>query len=145
MTEKSSYIQLLELIASQSYKFRQDLMNSMGLPELAPTHGEILHLLNQNTSMAMGELAQGINRDKSTITSLIKKLETLGLVKRDQSKDDRRKVIITLTEKGKKYKKPLATGYEKLAKILSQNLNTKDEAQLTAILKKIASAWESQE
>lgn len=117
-------------------------MNSMGLPELAPTHGEILYLLNQNGSMAMGELALGINRDKSTITSLIKKLENLNLVKRDQSKDDRRKIIITLTEKGKKLKKPLTNGYEKMIKIVGQNLSGKDESQLTAILKKISSAWE---
>ena len=51
----------------------------------------------------MKELAAKINRDKSTTTVLVRKLEQDGLVTTTPSPDDRRNKILTLTEKGAEY------------------------------------------
>lgn len=53
--------------------------------------------------MTMGQIAEKINRDKSTTTVLIKKLLGKGLVKTENCSEDSRKKIISLTEDGKKY------------------------------------------
>lgn len=53
--------------------------------------------------MTMGQIAEKINRDKSTTTVLIKKLLEKGLVKTENCSEDSRKKIISLTEDGKKY------------------------------------------
>ncbi len=49
----------------------------------------------------MGELARLIDRDKSTVTSLVEKLAGLGYVKRERDAVDRRVTKIRLTEKGR--------------------------------------------
>ena len=41
---------------------------------LVSSHGYILYLLSQHQKLSMKELADGINRDKSTTTVLIRKL-----------------------------------------------------------------------
>ena len=48
----------------------------------------------------MGELARLIDRDKSTVTSLVEKLGGLGYIKRERDAVDRRVTKIRLTEKG---------------------------------------------
>ena len=65
--------------------------------------GFILFLLSENQKMTMGQIAEKINRDKSTTTVLIKKLLEKGLVKTENCSEDSRKKIISLTEDGKKY------------------------------------------
>ena len=65
----------------------------------------------------MKELAAKINRDKSTTTVLVRKLEQDGLVTTTPSENDRRNKILTLTEKG--------TEYNTLMKKLSKELQTK--------------------
>lgn len=51
----------------------------------------------------MKELAAKINRDKSTTTVLVRKLEQEGLVSAIPSPNDRRNKILTLTPKGAEY------------------------------------------
>ena len=49
----------------------------------------------------MGELARLIDRDKSTVTSLVEKLAGLGYIKRVRDAADHRVTKIRLTEKGR--------------------------------------------
>ena len=51
----------------------------------------------------MNELADIINRDKSTTTVLVQKLINAGLVEVKKSENDKRSKIITLTDNGRKY------------------------------------------
>lgn len=52
----------------------------------------------------MQVLSEKINRDKSTMTVLIRKLESLGYVKREPDMADKRISIIHLTEKGFRFR-----------------------------------------
>ena len=55
----------------------------------------------------MGGLARSINRDKSTATVLVRKLESAGLVVALADEADRRSRILCLTEKGTQYTQAL--------------------------------------
>ena len=55
--------------------------------------------------MTMGELSEKINRDKSTTTVLVRKLEKEGFITGDPDPADKRSRIIYLTEKGKQFNK----------------------------------------
>jgi Mn-dependent DtxR family transcriptional regulator len=48
----------------------------------------------------MGEIARKIDRDKSTVTSLVRKLAELGYVRSGPSPSDSRMTMVMLTEKG---------------------------------------------
>ena len=53
--------------------------------------------------MTMGELSEKINRDKSTTTVLVRKLEKDGFITGDAAPNDKRSRIIYLTEKGRQF------------------------------------------
>jgi MarR family transcriptional regulator, organic hydroperoxide resistance regulator len=56
-------------------------------------------LWGQN-GVPVGTLCAKLSLDTNTLTPLLKRLESLGLVARVRSKDDERKVIASLTENG---------------------------------------------
>lgn len=72
------------------------------LEGLAPSHGDILIKLYSNEAgLPMREISESINKDKSTLTALISKLEKLELVVKIKSETDSRSTLIKLTQKGK--------------------------------------------
>ena len=79
-----------------------------GLPEFATSHGNILFQLSITPSLTMKELSSKINRDKSTTTVLVRKLEKAGFIQESVSPTDRRSKILTLTEKGREYNQATA-------------------------------------
>jgi len=72
---------------------------------LAPSHGEILSLLLFKGELTKTEIAASINRERSTVTTLIKKLEALDYIKSRVNEADARSTIVSLTEKGQLMKK----------------------------------------
>jgi MarR family transcriptional regulator, organic hydroperoxide resistance regulator len=71
---------------------------------LSPSHGDILVFLFGKGSSTMSEIAQKIDRDKSTVTALIKKLINHGYVETTVDTRDSRVTVVSLTEKGRQLK-----------------------------------------
>ena len=90
-------------IHSLTADFLKKRLAQSGFDDFASSHGNILFQLGVNKSITMKELAAKINRDKSTTTVLVRKLEQEGLVSAIPSPNDRRNKILTLTSKGAEY------------------------------------------
>lgn len=99
----NSSISLLSQIHSITADFLTEKLKERGFPDFASSHGNILFQLSINEQMTMGELSQKINRDKSTTTVLVRKLETEGFITGKPDPADKRSRIIFLTEKGKQF------------------------------------------
>jgi len=69
------------------------------LSEISPAQGRILFVLWNKDGISIQELAQKTSLGKSTLTSMLDRLEQGGFVKRVPSKEDRRAILIKLTEK----------------------------------------------
>ena len=110
----NSSISLLSHIHSITADFLTQKLSERGFPEFASSHGNILFQLSVNEKMNMGELAERINRDKSTTTVLVRKLEAEGFLTGTPDPSDKRSRIIFLTPKGKQF--------NKTAKALSEEL-----------------------
>ena len=110
----NSSISLLSHIHSITADFLTQKLSERGFPEFASSHGNILFQLSVNEKMTMGELAERINRDKSTTTVLVRKLEAEGFITGTPDPSDKRSRIIFLTPKGKQF--------NKTAKALSEEL-----------------------
>ena len=98
-------ISLLSHIHSASADFLQKKLSENGFTNFASSHGNILFQLSRTENLKMNELSKIINRDKSTTTVLVRKLEQEGFLKTVPSKEDGRMKIVSLTEKGKNYNK----------------------------------------
>jgi DNA-binding MarR family transcriptional regulator len=68
---------------------------------LAPSHGDILILLYQNDQgVPMNKITATINKDKSTVTTLVNKLEKMELLEKFKNESDSRSTLVKLTQKG---------------------------------------------
>jgi DNA-binding MarR family transcriptional regulator len=93
-------ISLISKIRSKANKVIARELSERNIRGLSPSHGDILFYLFQNGSSSMTELAQKIDRDKSTVTALVKKLITLGYVQAVRDRRDSRVAVVSLTENG---------------------------------------------
>ena len=92
------------LITRVYYKINRYLTKELvtnSIAGLAPSHGEIIGALWIRGRLQMKELAEFIDKDKSTITALVNKLLKLDYVEKEKDADDNRISYISLTEKGK--------------------------------------------
>jgi MarR family transcriptional regulator, organic hydroperoxide resistance regulator len=60
----------------------------------------VLQLLNARDGRTVGELGEALFLESSTLTPLIKRLESAGLVARERDSADERVVRVSLTKKG---------------------------------------------
>ena len=75
----------------------------------------VMLVLWEKDGLSLGEIGERLYLDSGTLTPLLKKLETDGLVSRRRSESDERSVIVTLTDGGAALKAkaagvPLAVG-----------------------------------
>ena len=101
----NSSISFLSHIHTITATFLTEKLKQHGFNDFASSHGNILFQLNKNGKMTMGELAKSINRDKSTATVLVRKLENEGFVSIINDENDKRNKYILLSKKGMEYTK----------------------------------------
>ena len=69
--------------------------------EINSAQGRIMFALWQADGVSINELAKKTQLKKSTLTSMLDRLEKMGYIKRQRSRKDRRKILIRRTEKDK--------------------------------------------
>ncbi len=94
-------IALISAIRDKSTRFIFEQLKAHGIKDILPAHGGVFFHLFRNSELTMGELARLIDRDKSTVTSLVEKLAGLGYIKREKDAVDLRVTRIRLTQKGR--------------------------------------------
>lgn len=70
--------------------------------ELNSAQGRILFVLWEADGIPITELAQATMLSKSTLTSMLDRLEETGHIRREPSPGDRRVTLITLTERNRR-------------------------------------------
>jgi len=73
------------------------------LDELGITYPQylVLNVLWEEDERAVGEIAERLALESSTITPLVKRLEAASLVTRTRNRDDERRVLVKLTKRGR--------------------------------------------
>lgn len=88
---------------------------------------EIILYINDFGPQRMKAVGERFKIKFSTLTSLVDKIEGLNLVKRVNSKEDRRSILVTITKKGKRmleeYNSQIRELAEKMASIATQENN----------------------
>lgn len=87
-------------LRSRVNAFITDRLAKEGVTDLLPPHGAVLTALYESGPQSMKAISESVNRDKSTLTVLARKLESLGYIEKAADRDDSRVTILRLTEKG---------------------------------------------
>ncbi len=86
----------------------------------------IIRMLKLYGDMPISHIGKQLNISKPNMTVIIDKLISEGKVKRFPDKDDRRKIIISVTEKGRKFSKE---GRKVVKEIIAENLSGLSESE----------------
>jgi MarR family 2-MHQ and catechol resistance regulon transcriptional repressor len=104
--------------------FRQHQNEVRKKYKISANEMEIILYINDFGPQRMKAVGEKFKIKFSTLTSLVDKIERLNLVKRVNSKEDRRSILVTITKKGKKmleeYNSQIRDLAEKMSQIASQ-------------------------
>ena len=91
----------------------------------------VLMVLWENNGITVNEIAHKLLLNTNTITPLLKRMETTGIIERKRSFDDERKVLVRLTEKGEKMRHEAAKIPEALVMgLLSEDISLEELTNL---------------
>lgn len=117
-------IHLISMVHDRTGELIRAELERSGPVGLVPSHGAILAMLYAHGALPMNALAQGIGRRKNTVTTLVRKLEDAGFVRRNTDLADSRVTLVTLTEKGEAFR---ADFRETSARLLAKVWGDMDE------------------
>ena len=95
------------------------------------------HDTEEEAIKALNELAEKINRDKSTATVLVRKLEKEGFIFVEKDSSDSRKKIIRLSEKGMKFNNATENLSRQLISSAFSSFSDNEKEELLSLLYRI--------
>jgi len=114
-------------------------MEKEGMVGLVPSHGSVLSMLFRQEELSKGAIADGIRRDKSTVTTLINKLIKHGYVKTRKNPEDSRSILVSLTEKGKELEAGTWCISERIFETLFLDISDEERESFRTVLMKLIS------
>ena len=88
------------LLLTGQYYSNRIMTQRTRILDLMPGQPKILEFLYEHNGCTQKEIGKGCLLDKSTVTSLLSRMESHGLVKKQTDQTDRRSICIFLTENG---------------------------------------------
>lgn len=107
------------------------------LDELDLTYTQYITMLVlwEEEELSVKDLGQRLFLDSGTLTPLLKKMEAKGLVVRERSKEDERRLVVSLTEQGAQLKEKAADIPLKMGQCVG--IDPEDARQLAILLHKV--------
>ena len=107
------------------------------LDEIGLTYTQyiVMLVLWEEEKISMHELGERLYLDSGTLTPLLLKLESKGLISRERNEKDVREMIVSVTDKGTGLKVRAREIPQKIGKCL--NISVREGVQLKRILNKI--------
>ena len=105
----------------------------------SPAQGRIMFVLWQKDNISIQELAQETQLKKSTLTSMLDRLEEAGHIKRVPSESDRRKIMIQTTQKDKELQGLYAEASREVTQIFYDGFTSGEIDQFEDYLSRILS------
>jgi DNA-binding MarR family transcriptional regulator len=128
---------IIHLISRTRDRINRDMslqMGDAGMGDIAPAHAGMLYALGMTGPVAMGELAQVLERDNSTITTLAEKLQKRGYVRKTRSKADSRSYVLELTEKGRLARDRIIQVSRRVLRRFYRGMQGKERRELVRLL-----------
>lgn len=110
------------------------------LTGLAGPEGHLLTYLAPYGPCPVSELVRVFGAKHSTMTSLLDRLETRGLVERQDNPDDKRSYLIALTPKGRKSAARVNVLVEEIEREIGKRVSKRDLAGFQKVMEAVAEA-----
>ena len=117
--------------------FVNRMLRESELTDISVAYFAVLHALWENNGMSISELGEKAQLEKSTMTSLIDRMEGAGLLRREDHPTDRRAYRICLTARGKEVEKKLDQVVNRAYQHLTKGIAEKDLQKSIEICKQL--------
>ena len=102
---------LISQIGRISSRTLERLIKEYGIEAFNGAQGRILYVLWEHEKLTITDIARFTSMANTTLTSVLDRMETEGLVVREHDKVNRRQIFVSTTEKANEYRKK----YEQLS------------------------------
>lgn len=107
---------LISQIKKVSGRIFEKLLAHAGIDAFNGAQGHILYVLWQQDNIPIAELSKRTGLAKTTLTSMLDRMEQSGLLTRTYDKADRRQIRISLTEQARS----LSSEYNKVSQAMNE-------------------------
>lgn len=121
----------------------EKILKESGVDTFNGAQGRILYVLWEHEQLSFSELGKLTALAKTTLTSMIDRMEKNGLVTRIPNTKDRRQIFITVSEKGKKQREVYNRVSEQMNALFYKDFNNQEIAFFEDTLKRIINNLES--
>ena len=139
--ETDFIISLISRIREKANRLITAELSARGLHGLKPIHGDLLLALFTSDRPTMKELADRVDRKKSTVTTLVDKLVQLGFATKTMDKLDSRVFRVSLTPEGKALKPQLIDISRTLIARVYKDMPREERKQVVRLLTHINDNW----
>lgn len=101
----------------------------------------ILNLIASRGAVTQKELLQYLSLKSGSVSETVSKLETQGFIVKERDKQDKRKINIILTPKGRDFLNTQLALNAEQEKVLFTSLSEEEQAVLTGLLTKLFEDW----
>lgn len=128
---------LIAKIHQVSGRIFAKILKKARVSEINPAQGRILFALWKKDGIPITELARKTLLSKSTLTSMLDRLENAGFIIRVPSKKDRRTILIKRTEKDKRLESKYVQVSDEMIKLFYNGFTSEEIDAFEECLKRI--------
>lgn len=128
---------LIAKIHQVSGRIFAKILKEYGIDQINPAQGRILFVLWKKDEIPISELAKKTQLSKSTLTSMLDRLEKAGHVTRIRPRKDRRTILLKLTEKDKRLQKVYSRVSDEMINIFYREFSHEEIDEFEDYLKRI--------
>ncbi|KRL48642.1 transcriptional regulator [Levilactobacillus spicheri DSM 15429] len=114
-------------------------------PQRTSNQLRLLHLLTEHDHLTNSDIVEDLDIRPSSVSVLVTKLATAGLIERQESPDDRRVSLISLTADGRKFLETAHKAKDELSESLFTTLSPAEQTQLRDLLQKLLQDLEAKQ
>lgn len=128
---------LISQVKQLSDRTFEKILKTKGIDEFNGAQGRILYILWNNNNLSIKQISKFTKLAKTTLTAMLERMELQGLIKRTISKEDKREIIVSLTDEAKELKENYLDVSKQMEKIFYKNFTDKQIENFENTLKKI--------
>lgn len=113
------------------------LLKQYDIQEINPAQGRILFVLWRNDGIPIQTLARETSLGKSTLTSMLDRLEESGFIRRIPSREDRRTILIARTDKDKAFQNLYIQVSRDMSRLCYQGFSSREMDELEGYLRRV--------
>jgi len=132
-----NFLYAISKIRQNLFSFLEREMAEKKISDISPSDGDILFAIDRNGPLSLQELAALTMKDKSTVSSVVKKLEKKGYLTKEKGAEDGRLLKISLTPRALKRKAVLWKISFSMNERIFTGLTDEEKTKLFEIMEKI--------